>query len=289
MWEEWTKVYHALGDYRGVEGPDGALFFFNDNKDRMLEGTKVLWPECKSYYDLMVLREQIGYVSFDSEMMNEPVNPRDCYFSLDEVHYWEDEYKTEKELFGTRGEEFFIFGSCDPSMGKPNRNSDFSAIVSVAFDKEKGTIYVLDADVTKRKPDKIIDHIIAHHRRRGYKNFAFEAVQFQEYMANVLDQKASSRGERLKITEVKHTSSKFQRIESLQPLVKNGTIRFSRKHKMLLDNMKFWPKGKHDDALDALEMAVSIAKKPGKVTVYITGPKDDNWIPDYRKNLGWDI
>ena len=45
----------------------------------------------------------------------------------------------------------------------------------------------------------------------------------------------------------------------LQPLVKSGTIQFSRKHAALLEQMKYFPKGQFDDGLDALEMAVKIS------------------------------
>jgi phage terminase large subunit-like protein len=47
----------------------------------------------------------------------------------------------------------------------------------------------------------------------------------------------------------------------LQPLVKNATIQFSKKHQTLLDQMKYFPKGAHDDGLDALQMAVELAQK----------------------------
>ena len=43
-------------------------------------------------------------------------------------------------------------------------------------------------------------------------------------------------------------------------MVKSGAIQFSRKHHMLLEQMKFFPRGARDDGLDVLEMAVKAAK-----------------------------
>ena len=77
-----------------------------------------------------------------------------------------------------------------------------------------------------------------------------------------------------RIEEIKHVSDKLARIESLQPLVKNGTIQFSRKHYTLLEQMKFFPRGVHDDALDSLSMAVNLAIKSRKrllTTIYDSG------------------
>ena len=290
LWERWVKIYHNQETYKDIEGPLAALDFFNDNSSLMLQGVQVLWPESRGYYRLMVEREQLGSVSFDSEMQNEPVNPRDCHFNVEEIHYIEEEYKTEDELFNVRGDKLIMLGGCDPSMGKQNRSADFSAILTGAFDTETGIIYILDADIARRRPDKIIDDIIAYHKRRKYDKFAFETNQFQEYMAEVLHKRALKMGERLNIEQINHSKNKFARIESLQPLIKNGTIRISKKLVMLIEQMKFFPKGKFDDALDAMEMIVAIAQKPPEVGVYIPDGRDiddGNWYNDYRKAFGW--
>jgi len=50
------------------------------NREKMLEGTEVLWPEWESYYDLMVIRESEGPRSFQSEKQNEPIDPQRCSF-----------------------------------------------------------------------------------------------------------------------------------------------------------------------------------------------------------------
>lgn len=288
LWEKWVRIFHNQEQYNGLEGMEAARAFFEDNKAAMLEGTEVLWPEARSYYDLMVEREQIGYMSFDAELQNEPINPRDCHFNLSELHYWDDEYKSEDELLSTIDKHVLIFGGCDPSMGKQNKRADYSAILSAALDTEKNIIYILDADVGRKKPDRIISDIISYHARRKYHKFAFEANQFQEYVATVLEQKARETGEHLDVEQVKHLTNKQARIEALQPLVKNGTIRFSRKHLMLLEQMKYFPKGDFDDSVDCLEMLISIAKKPRTVTVKILGEdRDNDWYSDYQKNFGW--
>ena len=260
LWETWTKIYNYQENYDNEDGPGAAERFFNANKEDMLEGVQVLWPQHKSYHDLMIMREQEGYISFDSEMQNEPVNPRDCHFNLDEVRYWDDRFESEEDLLATLGDNAKCYGSCDPSLGKQNRRGDFSAIITAIRDKQTGIIYIVDADISRRLPDKTIDDILVYHQRRNYERFAFEVNQFQEFMRDELEKRGKKQGLYLTIEDIQHSTDKLARIETLQPMVKSGSIQFSKKHRTLLDQMKFFPKGQHDDGLDALEMVVKLAK-----------------------------
>jgi len=72
-------------------------------------------------------------------------------------------------------------------------------------------------------------------------------------------QRSAEAGEYLPIEEVNNVQNKDLRIQSLQPFVKNGYIKFNEKHKTLLQQMKEYPMGKNDDGPDALEMAVRAA------------------------------
>jgi predicted phage terminase large subunit-like protein len=52
----------------------------------------------------------------------------------------------------------------------------------------------------------------------------------------------------------------------LETLVTQGLIVFSRRHQILLEQLRQFPHGKHDDGPDALEMAIKVARyKPGRV------------------------
>ena len=50
-------------------------------------------------------------------------------------------------------------------------------------------------------------------------------------------QRAAAVGEYLPIEEINSTQNKDARIQSLQPFVKNGYLKFSKKHKALLKQM----------------------------------------------------
>lgn len=258
LWEQWSKVLLNLDTHKGEFGPDAAAKFYKDNESGMLKGVKLLWPEHMSYYDWMILREREGHYSFDSEYQNEPFNPRNCLFNVNDVRFWEDEYSSEEELFGRRGGHLLVYGACDPSIGKSRETGDFSAIVTVAADDMTRVIYVLDVDVARRSPDRTMDAILEYGKIRGYSKFGFEANQFQELMVGELRKRAEERRCDLLVKEIKNTSNKQIRIEWLQPMVMSGRVQLSRRHRALIEEMKYYPNGAHDDALDALEMAVRL-------------------------------
>jgi len=267
LWERWERIYLNLEPYNDEFGPDAAKKFYKKHKKAMLRGVKLLWPEYKSYYDLMMMRLQEGSSSFDCEMQNEPVNPRECYFNMDEVHYWDDNFDSEKHLLSSMKREILLYGACDPSLGKEGKYSDPSAIIVVAWNPERGKIYILEADIVKRTPYKTIEDIIAHHLKRGGSwleiiKFGFETNQFQEVMAKELIIRSRERKVLIRLQEVKNTVDKIARIQSLQALIKSGVIQFSKKHTILLEQLRFFPKGLHDDGLDALEMVVRLCYKP---------------------------
>ena len=257
LWQQWESIFTDLSnDDRESE----ALAFFQAHKEAMLEGTQVLWEEKLSYYDLMVMRVSEGEASFNSEEQNEPINPDDCLF----MEEWFDYYNEAEVNFGDPAFDFF--GFIDPSLGKTKR-SDFSAIVTLAKHKGSGYMYVVDADIERRHPDRIIADVLAKERwlrasfGHGYRKLGAETNQFQWFLKEELAKASAKAGLYLPIEEVQQTSDKVMRIQTLQPDVKNKHIKFNRRHKRLLEQLTQFPMGAHDDGPDALEGARSIAKR----------------------------
>lgn len=269
LWDAWERIITDLTD---LEHEITAKEFFESNKAEMLEGTKVLWEEKNSYYQLMVNRVSFGEAAFNSEVQNEPIDPDSCTFQEEWFDYWDDDGKTIPDFSDPR---FLFLGANDPSLGK-NKKSDTSSIFALAKDLQTGFLYVLIADITKRKPDQIITDAIEASRRlkreyrRPYYQFGVETVQFQYYFAEVMRQKSAEAGEYLPIVEINSIQNKDARIQSLQPYVKNGYVKFSKKHKTLLEQMMKYPMAKNDDGPDGLQMVVMLALnvKAGRVADY---------------------
>lgn len=257
LWQQWTEIFTDLSN---DERERDALAFFHEHQAAMLEGTKVLWEEKLSYYDLMVMRVSEGESAFNSEMQNEPINPDDCIFNEE----WFDYYNEAEVNF--RDPVFQFFGFVDPSLGK-SKKSDFSAIITLVKHKSTGYMYVLDADIERRHPDRIITDVLEKEKwlrasyGHGYKKLGAEVNQFQWFLKEELAKASARAGLYLPIEEVQQTSDKVMRVQTLQPDIKNKYIKFNPRHNRLLEQLKQFPMGAHDDGPDALEGARTIAKR----------------------------
>lgn len=269
LWQKWSAIFNYREDYMGKRGKEAAFVFFSENKDKMLEGTQVLWPERESYYDLMVMREQDGENSFDTEKQNSPVNLKDCTFNPDEFHYYDDDFKSEGELLSTIDTTLLLFGGCDPATGESTARGDYSAVITIGLDSKTGIMYVLDADIAKRNPDSLVETILSYCQIRRYSTFAIESNGFQELIQRELERRAAQKHIYAPVEGIKNTSDKVTRIFSLQPYIKSGYLRFSRRHTVLLEQLRYFPKGRFDDGPDALELACRIAREPGIVKAMI--------------------
>ena len=255
LWDQWEVIYTDLSDDKHEEK---ARQFFEENREAMLEGTRVLWEEKNSYYDLMANRVAEGEASFNSEMQNEPINPEDCLFNEE----WFDYFNPVGMQFG---KEFFFFGFVDPSLGKSKR-SDFSAIIIIALDAQTGYMYVLEADIERRLPDRIITDILEKERwlrktyGKGFSKFGAESNQFQWFLKEELAKASAREKLYLPIEEIYQSRDKVLRIQTLQPDIKNKYIKFNPRHRRLLEQLKHFPMADYDDGPDALEGCRNLCK-----------------------------
>ena len=98
-------------------------------------------------------------------------------------------------------------------------------------------------------------------RMYAFSGFAIESNNFQQLMVDDLERRVVAYGRRLSVHEITSRSNKQSRIASLEPYVKQGNLRFSRKHRLLLNQLTQFPLAKNDDGPDALEMAMQVAQR----------------------------
>ena len=260
LWQTWETLYTDLQNPRREQA---AHAFFYKRRREMLAGAKTLWPEKHDYYSLRVMRLAEGEAAFNSEMQNQPLNPEECLFSPQWFRYYEP------HALDFRAAEFRFYGYCDPSLGR-TRSSDYSAIITLAVDGASGLAYVWDADIQRRHPDQIIQDILQKERLlrqetgRGYTLFGAETNQFQWFLKEQLAQESARQRLYLPIQGVRAAEDKTIRVESLQPDVKNGYIRFRRDQTLLLKQLSEFPLGAYDDGPDALEGARTLARRQGR-------------------------
>jgi predicted phage terminase large subunit-like protein len=256
LWETWNGILSGRVEHAGSSGPAAAKAYFEANRGAMLEGTAVLWPQREDYRSLMELRLREGAPSFDAEKQNEPVNPADCLFKPQTFAYWDDEFADAQALLRHLGTNAGIYGAWDPSMGRRGGRGDLSAVVTLAYDRRDQFIYVLDADLERRSPSETIARIVTLAGLYRYQHFGVESNGFRELIVKQLEDALRREGRSMRVTPIVHSGDKKARIESLEPLVSQGKIRFCRRHIRLMDQLRQFPLAAHDDGPDALELAV---------------------------------
>lgn len=288
-WDIWSKIYNGKELFQNEKGPDAAEKYFKSNEMQMLEGSKVLWPEKWTFYQLREAYEENSAV-FDAEYQNSPIDPAQCRFNAGESQFWDEEHKTVDRLLSVLGSDVSFIGGCDPAMGKSKDKGDYTAIVVLVRNNKDGRLYLLHCDVARIEPDEIIETILGYHRRYRFSRFAIETVGFQDYLAKQLEEKARLRHFHLPLIRLKNIQNKQSRIDTLQPLIKSGTLQLNRMSRLLMEQLRSYPKCRYDDALDALQMACSVSENRQATAEIIGGGNDDlrEWMSNFRgRGLRW--
>lgn len=231
------------------EGEDAAISYFHENHADMEAGSVVSWPAARPLLRLMMIRARDGHATFDSEYQNDPVSGEDAPFATC-ILFWAE-----------RDPAWVYFGACDPSLGKFGAGRDPSAIGIGGYNRKTGVLDVLEARIAKRVPSKIIEDIIALQAQYHCVLWAFEAVQFQEFMRQELVRVSAERGVPVPARPVIPHADKDLRIESLQPHMANGLIRLHPQQRTLIEQLRHWPKADHDDGPDMLQMLWAICHR----------------------------
>lgn len=235
------------------DGEPAAMAFFAAHQADMLAGSRVSWPSARPLVRLMIIRARDGHATFDSEYQNDPVSGDDAPFAKCMV-FWVD-----------RDPGWVYYGAVDPSLGRAGASRDPSAILIGGVNRKAQLVRldVVEARIAKRLPDRLIEEIIELQRQYNCLAWAFEAVQFQEFMRQELIKRSAKQGVPVPARPVTPHTDKLLRIESLQPHMANGLIRLHPSQKTLVAQLRHFPKADHDDGPDCLQMLWALAMRGG--------------------------
>jgi len=251
LWEQWETIYSDLATPHHREA---ARAFYQQHKDEMDAGAVVLWPEEEDLYTLMCIRAESGRTAFEREKQNSPVNPDLCE--------WPESYFDETIWFDTWPNDLRLKTlALDPSKGVDARRGDYAAFVLLGIGRQ-GTLY-LEADMARRPTPQIVADGVELYRRFRPDAFGVEANQFQELLAAEFEAEFRRQG-MLAERHWLHNNrvNKQVRIRRLGPYLSSGRLRFksdSPSTRLLVDQLKEFPVGDHDDGPDAAEMAIRLA------------------------------
>lgn len=245
LWDQWEEI---LLNHPGEpeEKLAAARVFLEANRAAMQAGAETSWPGVRTLESLMIRRAREGHAAFDSEIQNDPGAETRFFVG---ITFWVD-----------RSKDWVFFGSCDPSLGKRGGlTGDPSAVLVGGMNRATGVLDVVEASIARRLPLKTIHHIIAMQREYRCVAWAFESVQFQEFMRTQLIDISVAEQVPVPARAVIPHAEKDLRIESLQPFVERAKIRLHPSLTTLVSEMRHYPNGEHVDGLDALHMLWMIA------------------------------
>ncbi|HEX6961066.1 MAG TPA: hypothetical protein VF175_04315 [Lacipirellula sp.] len=252
LWSDWEEFYV---DPENPDAKELAWDFFKENRAAMLAGTELLWPEHESLYELMQRRVEEGRTAFEREKQNSPVDPEKCE--------WPEEYFGHHIWFESWPPELQVkVVALDPSKGADSRHGDYSAYVLLGIDAH-GVHYV-EADMARRPTPEMVHAGALICKRFNPHAIGVEANQFQDLLRDELARALRELHARVrKPTPIHNVVNKVVRIRRLGPLLAQRRLRFHAKTpstRLLVDQLRDFPQGSHDDGPDALEMALRLAE-----------------------------
>jgi len=235
------------------------------------EDGSLLFPERLSREHLDRERIRLGGAFWSMQYQNEVRDEETAEFRREWIRRYrrQDESRLDVpiELPGV----LTTFTTVDPSISI-ERTGDFSAIVTVGVDNADNW-YVLEAKRLKANPAGLIDAVFHNYHRWKPTLIGLEVVSFQKALSYTMKEEMKKRNLWLPLRELKTDTSvgKSLRIRSLIPRFENGKIYIHPEMIDLEEELLSFPRGRHDDLLDALAYQNQIVFAPGSFSVTIAG------------------
>jgi predicted phage terminase large subunit-like protein len=253
LWQEWESIYCDAQDSHARQR---ARAFYEANRRAMDEGASVLWEAAEDLYTLMKMRVESGRAAFEREKQSSPSDPEACEWpeSYFEDHIWFERWPDHLTIRVI---------ALDPSKGQRARSGDYSAYVMLGIDA-LGVIHV-EADMARRPTPQMVADGVAWCGRFRPMAFGVEANQFQELLCGEFAAEFARQGAfQVAPAAIHNYASKLVRIRRLGPYLSQRRLRFltgSASTRLLVDQLRDFPAGAHDDGPDALEMALRLAEE----------------------------
>lgn len=200
------------------------------------------------YKCLQCLRAAKTAHSYSSQYMNDPIDEESIEFKTD----WIQKIPSTPELSSMMDKLPGIL-SIDPAVGLGAQN-DYIGFCVTKLDAKTSTVYVREAFQIRLSPEKLIEKTFDLVKTYTLSRVLLETTALQKIFLLPFKQEMIKRKTFFKIDEVGRSTkeSKVMRIRGLIPYYANGRV-FHRKG---LDDLEYqliqFPRGAHDDIIDAL-------------------------------------
>lgn len=227
----------------------------------------LLFPERLTQQFLDQARRTMGSYVFANQYQNEIIPEGEQSFKKHWIRYY-------KEI----PTDIYRFAFIDPAISQAD-TADYTALAIVACDSQKNW-YVEHMERRRINPSQIIEMAFEVAARYQPMVIGIEDVAFQRAIMHFAVEEMRRRNKFIPITGVKRSpdKSKQMRILGLVPRFEWGTLFLSQSCGALEDELSTFPRGAHDDCLDALASIEDIIYYPEKRQYETTpGPNDPGY------------
>lgn len=221
---------------------DGKIIFpkkFNKRFDPLSKSWIETQEPCMDFINYLKRRPS---EEFSSQYMNEPISTENQIFRPAYFQYYD-----------RRPDRLFVAMSIDPAISE-KQSADYFAIRVDAMD-ENYNIYVLDYIRGHWRLSESVDNVFNTYSKWKPSVVGLETVAYQKALKYVLEEEMRRRGVHFPITELKRSTNETKefRIKALEPFYREGKVFHAQwmKGRELEEELQHFPKGKHDDLIDA--------------------------------------
>lgn len=258
----WTGVIPAIDPHIGrvivvgtIIHQDSLLSRFLDNTPDnwiikkysiLKEDGSPLWPERFSAEDIQRIKDE--YIKqgmlhrFYQEYMNDVSGGELSAFNVSKIRWYNP---FELNNLYLRNYMAVDFGASIEA------GADYSVIM-VGGVSDSGDIYIREYVRDRMMPHEILDTMFNLYSKYSCLELGLETCGPQKAYVYMLNEACRSRGHYLRIREIRHRIPKEQRIMAIQPVLESGRLYTLATMRELSDELKVFPRGKHDDVSDCL-------------------------------------
>ena len=197
-------------------------------------------------------RTQLGSLVFSYEMMNQPIDEMMAEFKKEYVQLEVEDTVLRKETT--------CYITIDSAVSE-KESADFTGVTINRISTENK--WYIKTYRLKCNSKELIDHIFYLHKEYNPNFIGLEETTFTIAIQPFIQDEMRKRSKYFSITPVKHLGTKKEtRIRGLIPRWESKSIFLVGDNIELLDEMRVFPNGQHDDVLDSLSMQLPHARAP---------------------------
>jgi phage terminase large subunit-like protein len=209
-------------------------------------------------------QRQLGSLVFSYEMMNKPIDEMTAEFKKEFAQFQTEEYLKHIETS--------CFITIDSAVSE-KESADFTGVTINRVSSENK--WYINTYRLKYNSKDLIDHLFYLNKTYKPTFLGLEETTFTMAIQPFLQEEMRKRQIFFTVTPVKHKGiQKELRIRGLIPRWESKSIFLVGDNLELLDEMRVFPNGQHDDCLDSLSMQLQQARPPHRKPMQLRDAED---------------